>query len=209
VDESSVTVDVTTAARGEIAGQLTFGGDMLELSYEFEPDAPLPHFMEIVVTVGAADLCSPPNDMGEYAYSFTTRSFNLEEPDDGDVIDVFGRGGAPLATRTVRANPKSDTPGDVDVTFEWEEVVRANSYELFVDDNDDFGSPEVYVTDVADTEYTHTFTVTEDITYYWYVICNAPESDFDSADVFSFDFDYNNTNVTPASLGHIKAGFAE
>lgn len=211
VDESSVTVDVATAARGEIAGQLTLGGDMLEIEYEFEPDAPLPHFTEILVTVDAADLYNPPNEMGEYTYTFWTRSFHLEAPDDGDVIDVFdGRGEASaLATGIIKTASRTDAPGDVDVTFQWEEVVRANSYELFVDDNDDFSSPEVHATDITGTEYTHSFTVTEDTTYYWYVICNAPDGDFDSADVYSFEFDYNNANVAPASLGHIKAGFAE
>jgi hypothetical protein len=210
VDEESITVDVNTADRGEIPGSLNFTGDFLDFTYTFNPDDDLPHYSEIFVTVNAADLAEPPHYVEDYEYSFWTRSFYLEEPDDGDVIDVFdGRGEASaLATGIIKTASRTDTRGDVDVTFEWEEVVRAESYELFVDDNDDFSSPEVHVTDIDDNEYTHTFTVTEDMTYYWYVVCNAPDADFDSEDIFSFSFDYN-TNIAPASLGHIKAGFAE
>jgi len=213
IDEASVVVEVTTSAGGTPPGDLSFNGDMLELDYSFEPSDPLPHFVEVTVTASADDLYDPPNVMDEYSYSFWTRSFELQEPDDGDVIDVTGPRSAGETGRvatmgTVPVTPDGGGRTDVDVTFEWEEVIRADSYELLVDDNDDFSSPEVHETGITDTEYTHTFDVTDDATYYWYVVCNAPDSDFDSADVFSFEFDYN-TNVTPASLGHIKAGFTE
>jgi hypothetical protein len=212
VDEESVTVDVNTADRGEIPGSLNLTGDFLDFMYTFNPSDDLPHYSEIFVTVNAADLAEPPNEMDEYTYSFLTRSFYLEEPDDGDVIEVSGaRGETPehgALSGNLSLSPGSGGRTGVDVTFEWEEVVRAESYELIVDDNDDFSSPEVDVTGITDPEYTYTFDVTDDATYYWYVICNAPDGDFDSADVFSFEFDYN-TNVAPASLGQIKAGFAE
>jgi hypothetical protein len=213
IDEASVVVVVTTSAGDTPSGDLSFNGDILELDYSFDPNDPLPHFVEVTVTASADDLYDPPNEMSEYSYSFWTRSFDLNEPDDGDVIDVTGpRSGGGEAVRPATGNTlvvaADDGRTGVDVTFEWEEVVRANSYELLVDDNDDFSSPEVNETGITDTEYTHTFDVTDDVTYYWYVICNAPDSDFDSADVFSFEFDYN-TNLTPASLGSIKAGFAE
>jgi len=198
---------VVGAGRYEIPGVLTFTGDFLDTAYKFNPDDPLPHFMEITVNAGAEDL---KGNVLAGSYSFTTRSFKLEEPDDGEVFDTFGRGaGTTIVSAAVKGAETRGTPGDVDVTFEWEEVVRADSYELLVDDNDDFSSPEVHETGIVDTEYTHTFTVTEDVTYYWYIVCNAPEGDFDSADVFSFEFNYNNTNVAPSSLGRIKAGFTE
>jgi hypothetical protein len=210
LDEDSIGVDVYTLARGDIAGDLSLSGDFLDTTYSYNPDDPLPHYMEIYVTVNADDLAG--HSVDDFTYSFTTKSFKLEEPDDGDVIEVTGpRGETPehgALSGNLSLSPGSGGRTGVDVTFEWEEVVRAESYELIVDDNDDFSSPEVDVTGITDPEYTYTFDVTDDATYYWYVICNAPESDFDSKDTFSFSFDYN-TNVAPASLGQIKAGFAK
>jgi hypothetical protein len=210
IDEDTISVDATVFGRDDIAGDLSLTGDFFDFTYTLNPDDDLPHYAEVFVYVAADDLAS--NEV-EYEYSFWTRSFELQEPDDGDVIDVTGpgRGGkagrvATMGTVPVIANGDGRT--GVDVTFEWEEVVRAESYELIVDDNDDFSSPEVDETDIPENTYTHTFDVTDDVTYYWYVVCNAPDADFDSEEVFSFSFDYN-TNVTPASLGHIKAGFAE
>jgi len=210
VDEESIVVEAEVFARDDITGNLTFSGDFFNYMYTLNPDDDLPHYAEIFVYVAAEDLAE--HDV-EYEYSFWTRSFELQEPDDGDVIDVTGPrssggAGSVAAMGTVPITADGGGRTDVDVTFEWEEVIRADSYELLVDDNDDFSSPEVHETGITDTEYTHTFDVTDDATYYWYVVCNAPEDDFDSEDVFSFEFDYN-TNVTPASLGHIKAGFAE
>ncbi len=210
VDEESVVVEASVFSRDVIEGTLSLTGTFFNFTYTLNPDDDLPHYAEVSVYVAADDLAG--NDV-EYEYSFSTRSFELEAPDDGEVFDVTGprSGGEAGRVATIGTVPViADSGGrtGVDVTFEWEEVVRADSYELLVDDNDDFSSPEVHETGIADTEYTHTFDVTDDVTYYWYVVCNAPESDFDSADVFSFEFDYN-TNVTPASIGHIKAGFAE
>jgi hypothetical protein len=210
VDEDSVEVDVYTTVKGDIPGVLTLTGDFLDFMYSFNPDDPLPHYIEVSVYVAASDLAD--HDV-EYEYSFWTRSFDLNEPDDGDVIDVTGPKssggtGSVAAMGNTRVVAADGGRTGVDVTFEWDEVVRAESYELIVDDNDDFSSPEVHETGITDVEYTHTFDVTDDITYYWYVICNAPDDDFDSRDIFSFSFDYN-TNITPASLGSIKAGFTE
>jgi hypothetical protein len=209
VDEESVIVEGSVFSRDDIEGTLTLTGGFFDFAYSLNPDDDLPHYAEISVYVAAEDLAG--YDV-EYEYSFWTRSFELQEPDDGDVIEVIGRGGGAPEHGALSGNltlsPGSGTRTDVDVTFEWEEVVRAESYELIVDDNDDFSSPEVDVTDITDPEYTYTFDVTDDVTYYWYVICNAPDADFDSEDTFSFSFDYN-TNIAPASLGQIKAGFAE
>jgi hypothetical protein len=210
IDEDSVEVDIYTLTRGDIPGSLNITGDFLDTTYSFNPDDSLPHYIEIYVYVAADDLAR--HEM-EYEYSFMTRSFDLNEPDDGDVIEVTGpRGGAApdhgALSGKIRVSAKDGDRTGVDVTFEWDEVVRAESYELIVDDNDDFSSPEVHETDIPENTYTHTFDVTDDITYYWYVICNAPDDDFDSRDTFSFSFDYN-TNIKPASLGNIKAGFAE
>ncbi len=210
VDEESVVVEASVFSRDVIEGTLTLTGGFFNFTYTLNPDDDLPHYAEVFVYVAADDLAG--NDV-EYEYSFSTRSFELEAPDDGEVFDVTGprsggEAGRVATTGTIPVIADGGGRTDVDVTFEWEEVVRADSYELLVDDNDDFSSPEVDETGIADNEYTHTFDVTDDVTYYWYVVCNAPDSDFDSEEVFSFSFDYN-TNVAPASLGHIKAGFAE
>ncbi|UCE27013.1 MAG: hypothetical protein JSW52_11800 [Candidatus Coatesbacteria bacterium] len=210
LDEDSIEVDVYTLVKGDIPGDLNLSGDFLDTSYSFNPDDPLPHYIEVFVYVAASDLAR--HDM-EDEYSFWTRSFDLNEPDDGEVFEVTGpRSGAGETVRAATGSkPVIVADGGrtgYDVTFEWDEVIRADSYELIVDDNDDFSSPEVHETGITDIEYTHTFDVTDDITYYWYVICNAPDDDFDSRDTFSFSFDYN-TNITPASLGSIKVGFTE
>lgn len=209
IDEASVSVEVTTSARDTLSGDLSFGGDMFELDYSFDPNDLLPHFVEVTVTVNADDLYDPPNEMDEYSYSFTTRSFNLQNPQNGEVIDVFGRGGAPVARIVIKDGETRGTPGEVEVEFVWEGVVRATEYGLLVDDNDDFSSPEVDVSSITDDSYTHTFTVDETTTYYWRVTADCPDNYFACRNDFSFTFNYNNTNVTPASLGHIKAGFAE
>jgi hypothetical protein len=147
--------------------------------------------------------------------------FALLTPEDGETIYVFdGRreekksAAKALSVSGIKAlaavtlNNRTDDPVDVDVEFTWEESEFAEEYQLIVDDNDDFSSPEVDVTGITEESYTETFTVTESITYYWRVIASYEEGgETTCGEDFEFEFDYNNVNVTPASLGHIKSAF--
>jgi hypothetical protein len=146
--------------------------------------------------------------------------FALLTPEDGAVIDVFTRGaggddfaaladapgGLTKAGTVILYNPTQD-PVDVDVEFTWEESEDVDMYDLVVDDDDDFSSPEVDVMDLTDETYTYTFTVTESIIYYWTVTAYNDVGDTPCDENFSFEFNYNNTYVAPASLGHVKATF--
>ncbi len=140
--------------------------------------------------------------------------FALLTPPDGATIDVF-RGGTSgtaepasngLTTRG-GAPGRTDTPVDVDVTFTWEKSTNAEEYHLIVDDDSGFGSPEVDVSGIPSETYTATFTVSDDITYYWQVRASNNGDTIDCTDDFYFSFNYNNVNVEPASLGKVKATF--
>jgi hypothetical protein len=143
--------------------------------------------------------------------------FALLTPEDGAVIDVFDGGRSENDFTAITAGPsksgsftlhsRTEEPVDVPVLFDWEESEGAETYDLTVDDNDDFSSPEVELTDLTTDFYTYTFTVTESITYYWTVMAHNEVGDTACDEDFSFEFDYNNTNVAPASLGTIKATF--
>jgi hypothetical protein len=146
--------------------------------------------------------------------------FALLTPEDGAVIDVFTRGtggdesaarvatpGGLAKTGTVTLfNPTQD-PVDIDVEFTWEESENVETYDLTVDDDDDFSSPEIEETDLTEETYTHTFTVIESITYYWTVMAHNEVGDTACDEDFTFEFDYNNTTVAPTSFGTVKAAF--
>jgi hypothetical protein len=146
--------------------------------------------------------------------------FALLTPEDGAVIEVFTRGaggdesaarvatpGGLAKTGTVTLFNPTQNPVDVDVEFTWDESENVETYDLTVDDNDDFSSPEVEVSDLTEETYTYTFTVTESITYYWTVTAYNDVGDTPCDEDFEFEFDYNNTNVEPASFGTVKAIF--
>jgi|GEM_PF-1186439 len=142
--------------------------------------------------------------------------FNLLTPADGEVIDVFTRGEEPgfvaeamsmKNTGAVTLYNRTSDPVDVEVEFTWEESVNAEEYEILVDDDYTMASPEVDETGITDLEFTYTFSVDETITYYWRVIASNENGDMQCNDDFSFEFDYNNTSIAPASLGEVKATF--
>jgi hypothetical protein len=143
--------------------------------------------------------------------------FALLEPEDGAVIDVFGgreSGGdfaaitaGPSKSGAFTLHSRTEEPVDVPVLFDWEESEFAETYDLLVDDNDDFSSPEIELTGLTTDFYTYTFTVIESITYYWTVTAYNEIGDTPCDEDFDFEFNYNNTNVAPASLGAIKATF--
>jgi hypothetical protein len=143
--------------------------------------------------------------------------FALLEPEDGAVIDVFdGREGGddftaitagPSKSGAFTLHSRTEEPVDVPVLFDWEEAENADTYDLLVDDNDDFSSPEVELTGLTTDFYNYTFTVTESITYYWTVTAYNDIGDTPCDENFDFEFNYNNTNVAPASFGTVKAIF--
>jgi hypothetical protein len=142
--------------------------------------------------------------------------FNLLTPADGEVIDVFTRGEEPgfvaeamsmKNTGAVTLYNRTSDPVDVEVEFTWEESVNAEEYQILVDDDYTMVSPVVDESGIADLEFTHTFSVDETITYYWRVIASNENGEKQCNDDFSFEFDYNNTSIAPASLGHVKATF--
>jgi hypothetical protein len=141
--------------------------------------------------------------------------FSLLTPADGSTILVPPKKG----TGGITTGAASDK-GSVDVTFTWENngIVMNDTaygmlqYELLIDDNADFSSPEYDITDIAGVEnpsQTVTITVTEDTVYYWRVIATSPYWDVGSVqcDVdfgFTLDFPPYN-NIQPTSLGKVKA----
>ena len=155
----------------------------------------------------------------DYTLVVLPGEFALLEPADGTVFDVFTRGesGSDFEAITTNAGTlnsgsftltsRTDDPVDMDVLFDWEEAEFADEYELLVDDDDDFSSPIVYLPGLTTDFYTYTFTVTESVLYYWRVIANNDEGDTLCNEDFDFEFNYNNTGVNPASLGHVKATF--
>jgi hypothetical protein len=155
----------------------------------------------------------------EYEYAPLPGEFALLAPEDGAIIDVFTRGesdsgfaaittnAGPLNAGSFTLSSRTDNPVDVPVLFDWEESELADEYELLVDDDDDFSSPEVYLPGLTADFYNYTFTVTESITYYWRVIANNDNGDTQCDEDFQFEFNYNNIGVDPASLGHVKATF--
>jgi hypothetical protein len=152
-----------------------------------------------------------------------TGHFALLSPADGEVIDVWPSrcasegtakaiaGAVKVAVSEEGFEPdaaRTQDSADVDVTFTWEEPENADEYELLVDDNADFSSPEVDVTDIADETYTHTFTVTPDTpAQYWRIIASNSYGETDCDVDFSFSFNYNDAGIEPTSLGSIKARF--
>jgi|GEM_PF-1813062 len=168
------------------------------------------------------------DDLGCRSYSpaeadiTATGHFALLSPADGAVIDVWSRGASEgnskaaigsveVAKRDDALKPdaaRTQESADVDVTFTWEAPEAADEYELLVDDNSDFSSPEVDVTGIADETYTHTFTVTPSTpTQYWRIVAFNSYGDTVCDEDFSFSFNYNDTGIVPTSLGNIKARF--
>jgi hypothetical protein len=143
-------------------------------------------------------------------------AFNLLAPADGEVIDVFTRGEEPglvaeaMSVKNAGAvtlyNRTSD-PVDVEVEFTWEEAVGAEDYQILVDDDYTMATPVVDESGITETVFTYTFSVDETITYYWRVIAFNVNGERQCNDDFEFEFNYNNTGIAPASLGHVKAAF--
>jgi hypothetical protein len=150
---------------------------------------------------------------------FKPGSFSLLTPENGAIIDVFTRGaggdtptmitasGGPANAGTITFyNPTSD-PVDVDVEFTWEVSERAEEYQIIVDDDYTMVSPEVDESGLTEETFTYTFSVDENVMYYWRVIAFNEDGEKPCNEDFTFEFNYNNTNVTPASLGTVKAIF--
>jgi hypothetical protein len=118
------------------------------------------------------------------------------------------------------AKSNAEGKGSVDVTFTWEnngipmdsEDYGMVQYELFIDDDPAFGSPDYDIGDIVGVENPSqlvTITVSADTTLYWRVIAYSAYWDYletpCDAD-FSFNLDVG-SNIQSSSLGKVKAMF--
>ncbi|GMQ56150.1 discoidin domain-containing protein [Vallitalea sediminicola] len=55
-------------------------------------------------------------------------------------------------------------------SFDWGDSINASGYQIVVDDNSDFSSPEINVSDINDSNYTSNITLNRLTKYYWKVI---------------------------------------
>jgi hypothetical protein len=150
---------------------------------------------------------------------FKPGNFSLLTPEDGAIIDVFTRGAGddpvsaivkadgPARAGTIELRNPTQDPVDVDVEFTWELSEGAEEYQFLVDDDYNFASPIVDEMGITEETYTYTFTVDHSMLLYWRVVAWNENGEKPCNEDFSFEFDYNNTNVAPVSLGTIKATF--
>jgi len=149
--------------------------------------------------------------------------FDLLSPADGSTIQVpGGKGTTSEAASLGGGQDPVGYKGSVDVTFEWEnndlvmmeDAWEMVEFELLIDDDPGFGSPDYDITGITgeDPSETVNITVTEDTTFYWRVIASFVGFDGDFTtqcnDDFSFNLDVSPyVTIQPTSLGHIKAIF--
>jgi len=143
--------------------------------------------------------------------------FALLTPADGSTILV-----PPKKDSADIAKSDAEGKGNVDVTFTWENngiVVNDTGYEmvkyeLLIDDDSAFGSPDYDITDITGDNPSQmvTITVSADTTFYWRVIAsNAIWDEVEEVQCdadFSFNLDNTPyTSIQPSSLGKVKAMF--
>ncbi|MCK4594857.1 DNRLRE domain-containing protein [bacterium] len=149
----------------------------------------------------------------------TPSDFNLTSPPNGTEFDVYETASPSYVEATERhQQPVTDISGDrvsYDVTFQWQASTTDGpgniTYHLLVDNDSDFsGYHEVDVDGLSSTTYTHSFDVTEDITYYWRVTAKESKLDVETRCLndFEFSFDWHPDNeIEEHSFGYIKAQF--
>lgn len=154
--------------------------------------------------------------------------FDLFSPADGSTFNVPTKGDTGSATMTRSGNlttskvSTTGTKGDIDITFEWDNngmvVWEAPwslvEFELLIDDDPAFGSPEYDIPGITGEfpSYMQTISVTEDTTFYWRVIATFIGFDDDYSTTCNDDFHFfldvsPYVTIQPTSLGHIKAIF--
>ncbi|GKX29944.1 hypothetical protein SH1V18_24240 [Vallitalea longa] len=99
--------------------------------------------------------------------NLTAQSFELLTPSNGD-------------TWVSRTN----------TTFDWEDSFEADSYQIIVDNDSDFSSPEINVSDIMTSNYTSTITLDRMTKYYWKVIAVDDNVTTQCNDIFTFNTSY-------------------
>ncbi len=92
--------------------------------------------------------------------------------------------------------PDGATNVSLKPTFQWQAAAQATSYHLQVDDDPNFGSPEIDV-DVTGTSYTATTNLASDTTYYWRVKANNACGQSNYSTVFSFTTQHGTGQCPP------------
>uniref|UniRef100_UPI002729A358 discoidin domain-containing protein n=1 Tax=Vallitalea guaymasensis TaxID=1185412 RepID=UPI002729A358 len=70
--------------------------------------------------------------------------------------------------------------------FDWGDSMNASSYQIIVDDNNDFVSPEINISDINESNYTSNITLNRLTTYYWKVIGTNSNGSTECNSVSSF-----------------------
>jgi hypothetical protein len=188
---------------------------------------------------GAGETAGIENSNGTQGHAYCYYSGNLTE---NKAVAYVGMGGlvansfallTPANGSTILVPPKkgtggvtvgaADSKGSVDVTFTWENNgVKMDDtkysmvqYELLIDDDPGFGSPDYDITGIAGVQnpsQTVTITVSGDTTFYWRVIASNPY--FSQVDDVQCDADFSfnldnppYTNILPSSVGKVRAIF--
>ena len=90
---------------------------------------------------------------------------------------------------------------DDSLHFDWSDVDRATSYELIVDNENSFGSPEINQTNLTSSHYT-VISPLKNGTYYWKVRCMGNTGSFaDWSDVWNFSI-----KIEPEDMVYVPAG---
>lgn len=144
----------------------SIGGVKYELAVDNNPDFLSPEVLENTSNLSYA----PDNALPDDTYRWRVRAFN----DDNDTtgwsenfaftIDTAAPSAPSLESPADNAATSDNTP-----TFNWSLVSDAESYNLQVDNNADFSSPEINESDLTDNTYTVAAPGLADDNYSWHV----------------------------------------
>lgn len=107
---------------------------------------------------------------------------------------VLGASATPAPGSPTQSCPANGGTGPTTPTFSWADAGDGVTYDLIVDDNNTFASPEINATDLTSTSYTPGTPLTDGTTYYWSVIAaNGTDSTWSE----QWDFTASDTGITP------------
>jgi hypothetical protein len=166
---------ITTTANYSAAGKITFWGKTsTEPGYDF-----LNFYIDGVFVDGWSGTTAwtkyeyPVSTSGNHTFKF---EYSKDEAADGgtdqvwvDYIEFFNNATPVTPPTPVLASPANGTTSSSGTpTFDWNDVSGSTLYDLLVDNNSDFSSPEVNVTAVP-SSYTVPTKALSAGTYYWKV----------------------------------------